>query len=130
MATTTWRYETDENPKRRHAWSNAYAGFVVVQGVEVGKCPNNISSTVAERLLNTGIPVQAPRSAAPYPKRIYIVHDGVVYRATPTNPGVSYHAFPEKAEEFRRLPRSVRGSILSEAERLGHGNEVRRWSEA
>ena len=130
MTTTAWRYEPDENPKRKHAWSRAHAGFVVVQGVEVGKCPNNISIAEAGRLLNTGIPVHAPRSATPYPTRIYVIHDGVVYRATPTNPGVSYHAFPEKADEFRRLPRGVQGAILSEADRLGHGEAVRRWSRA
>jgi hypothetical protein len=128
VAAKTWRYEPDENPKRRHAWSNAHAGFVIVQGVEIGKCPNNISLAEAERLLNTGIPLNATRSVAGYPARVYVVHDGVVYRATPTNPGVSYHAFPEKAEEFRRLPRSVREAILSEANRQGYGEDVGRWS--
>jgi hypothetical protein len=128
MATRTWRYEPDENPKRKHAWSNPHAGFVVVQGVEIGKCPNNISIAQAEQLLNIGIAVDMPRSPAAYPKRIYIVHNGVVYRATPTNPGISYHAFPEKVEEFRRLPRSVQEAILSEAGRLGHGDDVGRWS--
>ena len=128
MALTTWRYEPDENPKRRHAWPNPHAGFVIVQGVEIGKCPNNIPRAEAERLLNTGIPVMAARSGVGYPKRIYVVHEGVVYRATPTNPGVSYHAFPEKAEEFRRLPRGVQEAILNEAERQGRGEDVSRWS--
>ena len=118
----------DENPKKKHAWAHARAGFVVVQGVEIGKCPNNISVAEAERLLNTGIPVEAARSVAGYPTRIYVVHDGVVYRATPTNPGVSYHASPEQAEEFRRLPRGIQEAILSEADRQGRGENVRRWS--
>jgi len=99
-----------------------------VEGVEIGKCPNNISLDEAERLLNAGIPVRSTRSAAGHPKRIYVVRDGVVYRATPTNPGVSYHAFPEKAEEFRRLPSGVQEAILGEAERQGRGQDVRRWS--
>lgn len=126
----TWRYEPDENPKRKHAWGNPYAGFVTMQGIQIGKCPNNISIPDAERLLNGGIPVEATRSASAWPKRIYIVHDGVVYRATPTNPGVSYHAFPERAEDFRRLPRHDQEAILDEAERLGQGDQVRRWSRA
>jgi hypothetical protein len=128
VAARTWRYEPDENPKRKHAWSNPYAGFVIVEGVEIGKCPNNISLAQAERLLNSGIPVMAARSGAMYPKRIYVVHDGVVYRATPTNPGVSYHAFPETAEEFRRLPRGVQEAILTEATRQGRGDDVLRWT--
>ena len=128
VAARKWRYEPDEMPKKKHAWSNAHAGFVIVQGVEIGKCPNNISLSEAERLLNAGTPVRASRSAARHPKRIYVVHAGVVYRATPTAPGVSYHAFPERAEEFRRLPRSVREVILAEAERQGSGEDVRRWS--
>ncbi len=128
MATPRWHYEPDEHPKKKHAWSNPHAGFVNVQGVEIGKCPNNISIAEAEQFLNTGIPFIPPRTSVTYPTRIYVVHSGVVYRATPTNPGVSYHAFPERAEDFRRLPRSLRESILNEADRLGHGDAVRRWS--
>jgi hypothetical protein len=54
------------------------------------------------------------------------VHQGVVYRATPTNPGRSYHGFPESERELQRLPRHVRHQILERAKILDCEEEVRR----
>jgi len=49
----------------------------------------------AEKLLNDGIPVHNPRNDIGCPNEIFNVHEGVIYRAVPTLPGKSYHAFPE-----------------------------------
>ena len=62
-----------------------------------------------------------------YPTRIYVVHDGVVYRAKPTNPGVSYHAFPETSEELQKLPRATLRAIRERADALGCLVQVNRW---
>src|SRR4051812_3673364 len=105
-----WKYEPDENPKRKHHWSHDYAGFVKVKDVLVGKCPSTLSIADCEALLNNGIAWTPDRWRKQYPKRIYNVRDCVVYRATPTIGGVSYHAFPELREQF---PSELEDALLN-----------------
>lgn len=90
----------------------------------VGKCPRSMTIEQAEELLNAGIVF--PVDSQGTPQRIYVVHEGTVYRATHTNPGVSFHGFPEMIE---RLPpdRTLRARILERAQSLGCGEEVARW---
>jgi hypothetical protein len=122
-----WKYEPDELPKRKHAWAKPEPGFESHGTAIVGKCPNNISIEEAESLLNLGVQWIPEGSRAGWPKRIYIIHKGWVYRAMPTNPGVSYHAFPERPEDFRRLPREVRNAVLECAKARNCYDEVKRW---
>lgn len=122
-----WRYEADETPKRKHHWNREEAGFVRVGSTLVGKCPAGLTLSVAEQLINDGIEFRPPGWSRAYPQRIYVVHEGVVYRATPTNPGSSYHGFPERGSELRRLPRSIWNRILERAETLGCSEAVKRW---
>lgn len=103
----SWVYEPDEKPKRKHFWDKPLPGFILIQGNLVGKCPDTLSLEDAQRLLNEGIPYSPKGWRQAYPKRIYVVHENCVYRATPTNPGVSYHGFPEKPSELRKLPRGL-----------------------
>lgn len=121
-----WRYET-EHPKRKHGWDRAEAGFEVIQDVPVGKCPNGFSGALAESLLNSGVPFHNSRSGRDWPDRIYVVHEGVLYRATPTNPGRSYHGFPELPSEFNRLPSDVREAIWGVARESGQHDRLRQW---
>ena len=122
-----WKYEPDEVPKRKHAWEKDYAGFVIVRGVQVGKCPKGLDLDRAEGLISNGIRFFPKRWDKPYPKRIYVVYDGVLYRAEPTNPGVSYHGFPELPREFHSLPKQIRDEILVRAQELGQLDQVKRW---
>ncbi len=128
MAAWKWKYEPDERPKRKHHWDKDVPGFVSIAGEIVAKCPRNLSLERAEELINEGIPFDSDRAGVgPWPGTIYVVHEGAVYRAKPTSPGVSYHGFPETAERCRKLPRTVRNAILARADELGCGVEVRRW---
>lgn len=128
MATNPWKYSPDEDPKRKHHWDRPHAGFVEVGGVQIGKCPSGITNQQAEDALNAGIPWHNPRIPnVGWPDRIYIVHDGVVYRAKPTNPGTSYHAFPELPAELNNLPGSLRAKIIARAQELGCQTEVIQW---
>ncbi|MBI4703444.1 MAG: hypothetical protein HY744_20215 [Deltaproteobacteria bacterium] len=127
-ASRRWRYEPDEKPKKKHHWDKPRPGFVKVRGVDVGKCPHGLSLDRAERLLNQGIAYDPPRAATgDWPSRIYVVYEGAVFRAVPTNPGVSYHAFPDKPAELSRLPRHVLEQIEERARELGCEQEVKRW---
>ena len=124
-----WRYEPDEDPKRKHHWDRDHAGFVKVGPSRVGKCPATMSLSQAQALLDDAIPFVPPRWSRSYPKRLYAVSDGVVYRASPTNPGTSYHGFPEHPSAFPRTgsAREVKRQLLERARQQGCENEVRRW---
>jgi hypothetical protein len=126
-----WKYEPDEKPKRKHAWDKPHAGFVEVGATLVAKCPNNISMNAAEAAINSSQAVHwSPLGwDKEFPKRIYIVNDGIVFRATPTVPGISYHAFPELPERFRDLPSQIQSRIFASATAIGCGDEVRRWAD-
>ena len=125
----TWLYQSDEIPKRKHHWNKDHAGFVEVGHVPVGKCPSTMDASNAQALLDDAIPYFPPRWSRPYPPRLYAVSGGVVYRASPTNPGTSYHGFPEHPSTFPRgsHARDVKRQLLERAERQGCEREVRQW---
>jgi hypothetical protein len=127
-------YEPDYpkgHPKQKHGWNEGHAGFVRQGGEIVGKCPKGIDNKTAERLLNEAVNVgliySDPRWQKPYPQKIFVVHDGVVYRAKPTNPGRSYHAFPERPKALREGSRDLRDRLIARARALGCEAEVRAW---
>lgn len=122
-----WIYEAEQNPKRKHAWSKDIAGFEEFRGLLAGKCPNNITKQEAEALINDGIAWSPPGWDERWPRKIFVVRQGVVYRAVPTVPGVSYHAFPEQGRALRELPQSVQTQILERAREQGCEPEVRKW---
>ncbi len=124
-----WEYESDEKPKwkSKHFWNEDKAGFITIGEKTVGKCPKGISTSTARELLNGGIPWSPENWTRSYPQRIYAIHRNVVYRAMPTNPGKSYHGFPEDPDLFVKLPKALKRKILEHAERLRCIGEVRRW---
>jgi hypothetical protein len=101
--------------KHKRGWNQPQAGFVIENGEEVGKCPANLPLEIAETLLNDEhrIEYSPPRWPNSYPDRIYNIHEGQLYRATPTVPGRSYHGFPENPAKALRLPREVKLRILA-----------------
>jgi hypothetical protein len=122
-----WTYQPDEKPKRKHHWDNTFAGFVALGGRKVGKCPKNFDPVLATSLLNAGINFFPHRWVPKYPQRIYIVHQGVLYRASPTVPGISYHGYPETGQEYRRLPIDIRDKIISVATTKGCLPQLEKW---
>lgn len=123
-----WKYEPDEVPKHKHNWEHDFAGFISVNhDTFVGKCPHGMTLEDAQALLQTAIEWSPRNWRSDFPKRLYVVHEGVLYRATPTNPGVSYHAFPEHPTRFPRSGQALKAAVLLEAERQGCEAEIRKW---
>ena len=122
-----WQYQPDPEKKHKKGWTENHAGFVKVGNSQVGKCPHNMDTNTCEKLLNHGVEFYPLRWNHDYPKRIYNIFNKVVYRATPTNPGVSYHGFPEDAGDARDLPIRVRNKILELAEQQECREEVEKW---
>jgi hypothetical protein len=124
----SWRYEPDERPKVKHRWKNDYAGFIEKSGVPIGKCPASITEEQAEGLLREAEPWTPRGWRHPYPKRLYNVLGGIPYRATPTNPGTSYHGFPEKPSELLKAKfRHIRRELRSRAKAEGTVNVFEHW---
>lgn len=120
-AVNGWLYEPEAQPKLKHHWQHNRADFVEVGSVQIAKCPAGMTLAAAQALLDNSVRYSPPRWSRPYPQRLYAVSDGVVYRATPTNPGVSYHGFPEHPDRFpsKGNARQVKQWLLGEAERQG-----------
>lgn len=122
-----WLYETDEDPKRKHHWQNDYAGFVVIGQNYVGKCPSSMTLAAAQDKLNQGIPWSPRNWRREHPQRIYVVDSGVLFRATPTNPGRSYHGFPEHYSRFPNASQQLRRDVLALARTLDCEDKLREW---
>jgi hypothetical protein len=122
-----YEYEPDEVPKRKHHWTEDRADFVFVRGTPIGKCPRSMTNAEARTLLNSGIPWFNPRAPGAHPDRVYVVHRGVIYRATATQVGKSFHAFPELPRELRALPKPMKKAIFDRAEELGELDAVIAW---
>ncbi len=86
-----------------------------------------MSNETAEEVLNRGVPVFSDRFRTAHPAEVYCIHRGVVYRAIPTNPGQSYHGFPELPKALRGLRKDLRNRILDLARQLNQEDEVRDW---
>jgi hypothetical protein len=126
-----WTYEPDEDPKEKHHWANQHAGFETDRDGElVGKCPSGLSLKAAEDLINSedrAIEWRPRGWRRRYPQRIYVIHNGVLYRATPTNPEVSYHGFPAHSSRFPKRAQKLRKEILRKARELECEPEVKEW---
>jgi len=124
----SWRYEPSPDRKHKRDWDRSEPGFVVIRGEEVGKCPTSLTIEQVELLLNENERVEysSPRWPHPYPERIYNVHQGQLYRATPTVPGNSYHGFPENPARALNLPPDLKNRILDLARHKNCEVEVSR----
>ncbi len=122
-----WEYEPDEVPKKKHHWDQPRAGFITVGKVIVGKCPSTMTMETARELLNSGVEWSPKGWRHNYPKRIYTVSEGVLYRAALTNSGRSYHGFPEHPSGFPKGNQALRDRILELAKERNCETELRRW---
>ena len=74
---------------------------------KVGKCPNNIAQTQRELLLQNAIPAPGAPTA-PYAKRLYLTHEGVIYECQTSDQGSTYHAYPYDGRMRRALVDALR----------------------
>lgn len=121
-----WIYERGEG-RTKHCWSEPFAGFKPSQRGQVGKCSNKITDAVATKLLNNGINDTGEQvgreDGVDYPSKIYTVHDGAIYVAVPTCPGISYHGYPVRG----RLPRKLVAKLRQKATESDCLREFEKW---
>ncbi|MBF0109990.1 MAG: hypothetical protein HQL76_12520 [Magnetococcales bacterium] len=81
--------------------------------------------SLAEALLHGGIPWP---SGAAVPEAIYNVYKGVVYRASVTVQGKSYHGFPECEQGDRQVPDTVLEELARRADASGDFPRFKKWT--
>lgn len=120
-----WKYDPGEH-RVKHCSNEPEAHFVREGSAVIGKCPGTLPKTLAEKLLNSGFGYFEPGSE--YPSKIYNVHQGVVYEATPTSPGVSYHGYPWTRLPGRQMiPRRIIKSLEQRATEEGSLSAYKDW---
>lgn len=120
-----WLYERGEG-RHKHRWPRDHAGFISSGSVMVGKCASSITNQCATRLLRTGVVYNAPGTTEP--EHIYAVYQGVIYEASPTRPGISFHGYPWSAGQGRpSLPRRILRQLRASAEDEGYLKEFDQW---
>lgn len=94
----------------------------------MGKCPKGLSLRDAEALLQRAVPWSPKNRRKSHPKRLYAVHEGVVYRAVETNQAAPTTASPSTPATFpnRLGARELREALLQQARELGCEVDVRR----
>lgn len=111
----------------KHCWSNPYPGFLPGRRGHIGKCSKRITDAIATELLQTGIHDEADINERDdggiYPSKVYNVHQGTIYVAVPTQPGISFHGYPVQG----RLPRKLLKRLRELAEAHGCLREYDKW---
>lgn len=122
-----WRYERGEG-RFKHRWNKDEAGFLRVNGADVGKCHASIDEKVATALLRGGVVYNAPGTDEP--EHVYAVYRGVIYEAAPTSPGVSFHGYPWAGNQGRpALPPRIKRVLAQRARQEGYLKEFEQWLE-
>ncbi len=97
----------------------------------VAHCPRGITNAAAEELINSAdrLEVFLPpiEASGRDPGILYVLHDGVLYRAEPTRRGISYHGFPEMKAKFDELTGKERRVVEAWADKLGRRTEFDAW---
>lgn len=92
----------------------------------VGKCPATLSPHDHNRLVNEAIPGSNGDRDVPFPKKLYVVHDGAIYEAQTTDRGQSYHGYPYRG----KLAQTLLGALRDIAVTKDCQKEFDRWVDA
>lgn len=118
-------YSSPEN-RHKHRWSKNNAGFDRYYGQIVGKCPNNITWDEAQKLLCEAIPDPPDEyNDDPYPKLLYNVRKGVIYRAVGDGRSNKYHAFP--ADDINSIDSDTLDILKKRANNAADMKVFKRW---
>lgn len=124
-----WIYDAAEH-RMKHCGSNPEPCFVLKGSAFIGLCPNTLTKAQAATLLRDAeFPGKGNVPLREYPKKIWNVHEGVIYEASPTDTGKgSYHGYPWRGRPGRnRLPRDVEKALRAKAEAQGFGRKFQEW---
>jgi hypothetical protein len=104
------RYDKGDR-RYKHVGRTAQAEIEFVQGnpnMAVGKCPNTLTPEDCEALLRDAIIGPNGDRDVDYSKKLYVVHEGVVYECQTTTAGASYHGYPFRGRLSPKLLAALR----------------------
>jgi hypothetical protein len=104
------RYDKGER-RQKHVGQGAEAVIEFRNGnpkMRIGKCPSTFTEADRERLLQEAIPGPNGDRDLQVPKRLYVVHEGVIYEAQTSDHGYSYHGYPFHGRLSRRMIADLR----------------------
>lgn len=119
------KYDKGER-RTKHVSSSPVAEFRSSGGNPnrlIGKCPAGMSASLLDKLVNEAIPVANAQPNLAFHKKIYVVHEGVVYEAQSSDQGTSYHGYPFSG----RLPSAVITELEAMAVRKNCLKDVKDW---
>lgn len=90
----------------------------------VGLCPGSLTAADHLRLLNEAIPGANGDRELPFPKSLWVVHEGAIYKADTTDRGKSYHGYPYRGKLPGVLVEELRKMALAK----GCEREFDRWA--
>jgi hypothetical protein len=74
----------------------------------VGKCPSTLTLDDNVELLNEAIAGSNGDRELPFPKKLYVVHEGAIYEGQTTDRGKSYHGYPFRGKLAQGLLAALR----------------------
>jgi hypothetical protein len=112
LVTTDQRMRRYDKGERRfkHVGHRPFAEIDFDYGnpkMAIGKCPNTLSPDDCEEMLRDAIAGPNGDRDIDYPKKLYIVREGVIYEAQTTTSGHSYHGYPFRGRLSRSLLREL-----------------------
>lgn len=78
----------------------------------IGKCPSTLTSDDHVRLLNEAIPGRNGDRDLPFPKKLYVVHEGAIYEGQTSDRGKCYHGYPYRGRLAQALLNALRATAL------------------
>ncbi|MBX9642569.1 MAG: hypothetical protein K2W91_00530, partial [Novosphingobium sp.] len=99
------RYDKGER-RFKHVGRESFAEIEFDEGnpkMAIGKCPRTLSTDACEALLVDAVAGPNGDRDIVFPKKLYAVHDGVIYEAQTTTAGLSYHGYPFRGRLSRKL---------------------------
>jgi hypothetical protein len=99
------RYDKGDR-RYKHVGTKPYAEIEFVYDnpkMAIGKCPSNLTSEDCEMMLRGAVSGPNGDRDIDFPKKLYAVHEGVVYEAQTTTAGLSYHGYPFRGRLSRKL---------------------------
>ncbi len=119
------RYDKGER-RHKHVGNSSEPEIQFISGDPkrwIGKCPNTLTAADHTRLLNEAIAGDNGDREIDFPKSLYAVNDGAIYKADSTDRGKSYHGYPYRGKLAKRILENLR--VIASAK--GCENEFDDW---
>lgn len=119
------KYDKSEN-RRKHLGTHVEAMMAYEKGGNwVGKCPQGFDLSIAQKLVQYGIP-EFRETTSEKPYRIWNYHNGAIYIARSSDGGKTWHGFPN-GYPMPEPPRPILRELEQRARESGQESKIKQW---